>query len=172
MSDINRLMMLNNNVVDAIAVKVMAKLEQREFNTYTVGQSELASGITTSVWLAHAHLIVSLPDLGFMHSLAHCDTAHPAVATTLDALSYGVHLHINLHRHLFNALPLQELSQLPLSLSDESGRVIYLFAGKVLAYGYARRLSKGGVLVKRQTPITPLAQDTLCEQQVQVIRQE
>lgn len=160
------------NTVNEIVEQVMTRLNRRKQQVYSVSQAQLAQGLAARIYLDYARLHLQLPDLGFMTRLANRDAQHPAVATVLEAWSYGVHLHISLHSRLLNALPASALRPLPLTLSDHQGAPVRLHAGNVLTYADVVQLADCWLIVERRTLITALAQDVLTKKRVRLIRQE
>ena len=158
--------------MEEIIERVLLKLNQREHQAYSVRQAQLAAGLTPDVYLRYARLHLQQPDLGFMTSLSHCNTNHPAVSTVLDVWSYGVHLHVSLHSHLLSALPISGLKQLPLSLSDHQGVPVHIHTERLITYADVVLLSDCWLVTNRSTLITALAQESLAKQRIRLIRQE
>ena len=158
--------------MEEIIQQILLKLSQREKRVYSVRQSQLATGLDPQIYSLHARLHLQQPDLAFMNSLSHCDRHHPAVATVLDAWSYGVELHISLQSNLLSALSVLALSKLPLTLSDHQGVPVYLHTGRLMAYADVVLLSDCWLVTAQGALITTLAQEALTKQRIRLIRQE
>lgn len=163
---------LSPNHTEQIVNAIVALLQQRERAVFAARQSDLAEGLSASVYVRHANLHIQQPDLGFLTHLAALDPTHPAVATTLDALSYGVHLHISLHRQLLPALPVSGLNRLAPTLSDHLGQAIWLCAKPVIGYSDVISLKPGILVIAPRSLLTPLASDILKQRHIQWIRPE
>lgn len=157
---------------EQIVSRIVALLQQRERAVFAARQSDLAKGLSPSVYVRHANLHIQQPDLGFITQLALSNAGHPAVATTLDAMSYGVHIHISLHQQLLNALPVAGLSRLPLTFSDHLGQAIRLCAKPVIGYSDVIGLNPGILVIATRSLLTPLASDVLRQRHIQWIRPE
>jgi microcompartment protein PduM len=158
--------------VKEIVERVITKLKAREGQVYSVNQSQLSAGIEPQIYLRYAVLHLQQPDLGFMTSLSHCNANHPAVATVLEAWSYGVHLHVSLHRHLLQALPIAGLRRLPLTISDHLNLPVTIHGARIMSYADAVAISNGWLVIENKTLVTALAQETLAKRQIGLIRQE
>ena len=76
-------------MLDMIVSRVITLLQGRESRSLRVTQAELAAGLSKTVYLHNAQLILPLPDLAFIQSLVAYDHHHPAVSTVLEAWAYG-----------------------------------------------------------------------------------
>lgn len=163
---------LSVNQTEQIINAIVALLQQRERAVFATRQSDLAKGLSPSVYVRHAHLHIQQPDPGFLAQLALNDVQHPAVATTLDAMSYGVQIHISLHSQLLKALPVSGLNRLPLTFSDHLGQAIRLCAKSVIGYSDVIGLKSGILVIAPRSLLTPLASDILTQRHIQWIRPE
>lgn len=163
---------LSVNHTEQIVNAIVALLQQRERAVFATRQSDLAKGLSPSVYVRHAHLHIQQPDPGFLAQLALNDVQHPAVATTLDAMSYGVQIHISLHSQLLKALPVTGLNRLPLTFSNHLGQDIRLCAKPVIGYSDVIGFKSGILLIAPRSLLTPLASDLLTQRHIQWIRPE
>jgi len=163
---------LSPDQTEQIVNQIVVLLQQRERAVFATRQSDLAKGLSASVYVRHANLHIQQPDLGFIQSLAAMDQTHPAVATALDAMSYGVHLHLSVHQKLLTALPVSELNRLSLTLSDHLGQAIWLCAKSVIGYSDVISLKPGIFMIAPRSLLTPLASDILTQRHIQWIRPE
>lgn len=165
-------MALTSQRIQDLVDQIVRLLQQREQAIYSVQQSELAKGLPTSVFLHHAHLHIELPDLGFIHHLAQLDTSDHAVQTVLDAWSYGVAVQITLHPQLLQALPVQMLSHLPVTLQTPGGQPVFLCAQPVVSYQDVVQLESSLLVLAPRTLLTPLARDVMRQHAISWIRPE
>lgn len=163
---------LSPDQTEQIVNQIVVLLQQRERAVFATRQSDLAKGLSPSVFVRHANLHIQQPDLGFIKSLAELDATHPAVASALDAMSYGVHLHLSVHQNLLATLPVSKLSRLSLTLSDHLGQAIWLCAKSVIGYSDVISLKPGIFMIAPRSLLTPLASDILKQRQIQWIRPE
>jgi len=163
---------LSPEQTEQLVNSIVALLKQRERAVFAVCQSDLAKGLSPSVYVQHAHLHIQQPDLGFMKQLACADTQHAAVCTVLEAWSFGIQVHVSIHRQLLNALPVRALSSLPLTLSDHTGLAVYLCAHKVIGYADVISLQPGLLLIDSRSLVTALASDVLKQRHIHWIRSE
>ncbi|EEQ12259.1 propanediol utilization protein [Yersinia mollaretii ATCC 43969] len=147
-------------------------MTERERRVHALLLPQLRAGLDSWVFVHHATLHLMLPDLAFMHRLAQFDTRCPAVTALNEAWSWGMKVHISLHRQLLAALPAAALRPLPLSFSDSQGVAVRLHTGKVLSYRDIATLDPGWLLIDAHTLVTPLAQDTVSARHIQLLRQE
>jgi microcompartment protein PduM len=166
------MMALSLDHTEQIVNAIVVLLQQRERAVFATRQSDLAKGLSPSVYVRHANLHIQQPDLGFMRQLAALDTSHPAVATALDAMSYGIHLHISVHQQLLTALPVSGLSKLAITLCDHQGQAIWLCPQSVVGYSDVIRLNAGILLLDPRSLLTPLASDVLTQRHIPWIRSE
>ncbi|WP_413738132.1 microcompartment protein PduM [Sodalis sp. RH21] len=159
-------------MLDSIVARVIAILQQREKNTRLVNMTELAAGLSKTVYLHHAQLYLQLPDLGFVHSLVAYDARNPAVATILEAWAFGVRLRLMIHRQLLAALPLRELFRLPVSIVDQWETPVNIAARGSISYANVILLHDCWLLIERGTFITPLARDVLGQRNIKLIWRE
>ena len=157
---------------EQIVNRIVVLLQQRERAVFAARQSDLAKGLSPSVYVRHAHLHIQQPDLGFLTHLAALDPTHPAVVTALEAMSYGIQIHISLHQQLLNALPVDGLNRLPLTFSDHLGQAIWLCAKSVIGYSDVISLKPGIFVIAPRSLLTPLASDILKQRHIQWIRPE
>ena len=163
---------LSLDQTEQIVNRIVVLLQQRERAVFATRQLDLAKGLSPSIYVRHANLHIQQPDLGFMRQLAALDANHPAVASALDAMSYGIHLHISLHQQLLTALPVMGLSKLALTLSDHQGQAIWLCPKSVIGYSDVISLRPGTLLIAPRSLLTPLASDVLTQRHIQWIRPE
>ncbi|AKP32355.1 microcompartment protein PduM [Yersinia aleksiciae] len=165
-------MNLTQAQTEQLVSQIVTRLTERERRVHALLLPQLRAGLDSSVFVHHATLHLMLPDLAFMHRLAQSDTTCPAVMALNEAWSWGMKVHISLHRQLLAALPAAALRPLPLSFSDSQGNAVRLHAGKVLSYRDIATLNPGWLLIDAHTLVTPLAQDTLSARHIQLLRQE
>lgn len=163
---------LSPNQIEQIVNQIAALLLQRERAVYAVRQDELARGLAPSVYVRHAHLHIQQPTAAFMTRLAALDGSDLAVNSVLDAWSYGIKVHISLHRQLLPLLPVQPLSVLPLTLSDHLGVAVHLCGKKVIGYRDVADLLDGVLLLIPHAIVTALAADLLTQHHIHWIRPE
>lgn len=163
---------LSLDQTEQIVNAIVVLLQQRERAVFATRQSDLAKGLSPSVYVRHAHLHIQQPDAGFLTQLALNNSQHPAVATTLDAMSYGIQIHISLHQQLLKALPVSELHRLPLTFSNHLGQDIRLCTKPVIGYSDVIGLQSGILLIAPRSLLTPLASDILTQRHIQWIRPE
>lgn len=165
-------MNLTQAQTEQLVSQIVTRLVERERRVHALLLPQLRAGLDPSVFVHYATLHLMLPDLAFIHRLAQFDTTCPAVAALNEAWSWGMTVHISLHRQLLAALPCAALHSLPLSFSDNQGVAIRLHAGKVLSYRDIATLDPGWLLIASHTLVTPLAQDTVSARHIQLLRQE
>ncbi|CFQ30175.1 microcompartment protein PduM [Yersinia bercovieri] len=165
-------MNLTQAQTEQLVSQIVTRLTERERRVHALLLPQLRAGLDSWVFVHHATLHLMLPDLAFMHRLAHSDSHCPAVMALHEAWSWGMKVHISLHRQLLAALPAAALRPLPLSFSDSQGVAVRLHAGKVLSYRDIATLDAGWLLIDAHTLVTPLAQDTLSARHIQLLRQE
>ena len=163
---------LSPSQIEQIVNQIAALLVQRERAVYAARQDELARGLSPSVFVRHAHLHIQQPTAAFMVQLAALDAAERAVNSVLEAWSYGIKVHISLHRQLLPLLPVQPLSRLPLTLSDHQGIAVHLCGKKVIGYRDVAELQDGVLLLERRAILTALAADLLTQHHIHWIRPE
>ena len=159
-------------MLDMIVSRVITLLQERESRSLRVTQAELAAGLSKTVYLHNAQLILPLPDLAFIQSLVAYDHHHPAVATVLEAWAYGVRLHLQIHQQLLTALPLRELRRLPVTLTDHLSTPVQLATAAGLSYASVIHWRDCWVLLETQALISPLAREVMDRQDVKLIWQE
>ncbi len=165
-------MTLTQAQTEQLVSQIVTRLTERERRVHALLLPQLRAGLEPWVFVRHATLHLMLPDLAFMHRLAQSDSQCPAVNALNEAWSWGMKVHISLHRQLLAALPAAALRRMPLSLSDNQGVAVGLHAGRVLGYRDIATLSSGWLLIDAHTLVTPLAQDTVSARHIQLLRQE
>ncbi|CNE52192.1 microcompartment protein PduM [Yersinia mollaretii] len=165
-------MNLTQAQTEQLVSQIVTRLTERERRVHALLLPQLRAGLDSWVFVHHATLHLMLPDLAFMHRLAQFDTRCPAVTALNEAWSWGMKVHISLHRQLLAALPAAALRPLPLSFSDSQGIAVRLHTGKVLSYRDIATLAPGWLLIDAHTLVTPLAQDTVSARHIQLLRQE
>ena len=159
-------------MLESIVAGVIALLQEREKKSYRVDMAGLAAGLSKTVYLHHAQLIVLLPDLAFIHRLAAYDSRYPAVATVLEAWAYGVRLRLMVHRQLLTALPLRELRRLPVSLVDHLDIPVHMASGGSISYANVIHLHDCWLLMDNRTFITALAREVMEKQNIKPLGRE
>ncbi|QHB33168.1 microcompartment protein PduM [Yersinia canariae] len=165
-------MNLTQAQTEQLVSQIVTRLAERERRVHALLLPQLRAGLDSSVFVLHATVHLMLPDLAFIRRLAQYDTQCPAVAALHEAWSWGMKVHISLHRQLLPALPAAALRPLPLSFSDSQGVAVRLHAGQILSYRDIATLDPGWLLIDHHTQVTPLAQDTLSARHIQLLRQE
>ncbi|PEH55636.1 microcompartment protein PduM [Yersinia kristensenii] len=165
-------MNLTQAQTEQLVSQIVTRLAERERRVHALRLPQLRAGLDSSVFTHYATLHLMLPDLAFIHRLAQFDATCPAVAALNEAWSWGMKVHISLHRQLLPALPSAALRPLPLSFSDNQGLAVRLHAGQVLSYRDIATLDPGWLLIDHPTLVTPLAQETLSARHIQLLRQE
>ncbi|MBJ7221573.1 MULTISPECIES: microcompartment protein PduM [unclassified Brenneria] len=158
--------------MESAVSRIVTRLAERERRVYALRLHQLSMGIDPTIFVRHATLHLVLPDLAFLRQFAAADNRHSAVAALQEALSWGMRIHISLHRQLLGALPVKALSRLPLSFSDHQGHDVRLFGGPLLSYRDIAAQKPGWLVVQRKTLITPLVRDSLLSRHIQLLRQE
>ncbi|AOF18708.1 TPA: microcompartment protein PduM [Yersinia enterocolitica] len=165
-------MNLTQAQTEQLVSQIVTRLAERERRVHALLLPQLRAGLEPWVFVRHATLHLMLPDLAFIHRLAQFDATCPAVAALNEAWSWGMKVHISLHRQLLPALPTAALRPLPLTFSDSQGLAVRLHTGKVLSYRDIATLDPGWLLIASSTLVTPLAQETLSARHIQLLRQE
>ncbi|WP_058911292.1 microcompartment protein PduM [Entomohabitans teleogrylli] len=157
--------------IGAIVNRVLALLQARERQVYAVTAEQLRRGLDAAIPVHHATLHVRMADIALLDSLAERDADDPAVAALLDALSWGMRVHISLHARQLGALSVKKLARLPLSLADHQGFRVWLHPGSVVSFRDVAG-KDGWLVVPRKTVITPLASEAMQRRSLHLLRQE
>lgn len=159
-------------MIETIVAQIIALLRARENGTYVVTLPELAQGLAKTVYLHHSQLYLQLPDLAFIRDLVTYNDRVPAVATVLEAWAYGVRLTLMIHRNLLIALPLRELSRLPVTIIDHLEKKVAILPARNISYADVVLLHDCWLLINKEAFITALARDVLAQRKITLIRQE
>jgi len=100
------------------------------------------------------------------------DVSHAAVATILQAWAYGVRLRLMVHRQLLPALPLRQLSRLPVTIVDHLDIPVNIIAGGNICYANVILLHDCWLCIDKHALITALARDVIAKQGITLIGRE
>ncbi|MEI6858523.1 MAG: PduM family microcompartment protein [Shewanella sp.] len=158
--------------INAIIQTVLDVLKRRENTVLKIDVATLAKGLPSSTYTGYGALYVPLADLAFIHELVIFNASTPAIATVLDALSYGVRLHITVHEQLLPLLPLAKLTRFPATIADQHDNLVHISTNKVVDYSLVVGLSGKWLLIPHHTLVTALANEQLIRRQIKLIRTE
>lgn len=159
-------------MAQTLAGKIEQMLSQRQNHCREVTTEELAHGLSRVIWLFHDELYLKLPGAGFIRRLAQWDDSDPAVATVIQAWSYGVRLRLMTHRQLLPSLPLQALASMPLTLEDHRGIIVQMMTHDCVTWRDLTACHDCWLLVSKKTLLTALAQELCKKNNITLIRQE
>ncbi|WP_375749658.1 PduM family microcompartment protein [Vibrio sp. HN007] len=158
--------------VSMIVEAVIKMLEKREGAVFKTNITALGEGLSPSIYTGYSVLSISLADLSFLSKLAMADDSSKAVKTVMDAISYGMSLQISIHENLLSRIPVTRLSGLPVTYFDQLGQQVHTTTRKVIDYSMVVGLNGKWLLTPSGSLVTALANETLIQRQIKLIKAE
>lgn len=159
-------------MAESIGNKIQQILAKRQNHSRVVTLEELERGLSRVVYLSYDELYLKLPSPGFIRRLANWDDRDAAVATVLQAWSYGVRLRLMVHQQLLRALPLREMAALPIALEDHRRVKVRLMLNDFLTWSDLVPIKDSWLLINKRAVITPMANSLCVKNNIKLIRQE
>jgi microcompartment protein PduM len=149
--------------VDQIIEQVMAKIRQREHQSYEVDYRLKGLPPDEEVYTDHANVVINDVAIGLVADLYRADTSNPWVQWILQGISFQVNFTFQISKQMINFIPRKMLLNWPIEFVVDARHPVFGFFGKSVSRSDLAALPDQSVVVLTPTQRLTAEAEEICQ---------